>query len=169
MKAVLISIQPKWVKKIASGEKTIEVRKTKPNLQTPFKCYIYMTKAKPYWFEFVGGGKMRARNGMVIGEFVCDEITQFGNNFFLPSMLWIEKEACLSGVEICKYLGEKESGFAWHISDLKIYDKPKELGGFNHDTILHTRFNGYKEPITRPPQSWCYVEELKELQGETKL
>ena len=44
MKAVLISIQPKWVEKIANGEKTIEVRKTRPNLQTPFKCYIYCTK-----------------------------------------------------------------------------------------------------------------------------
>ena len=28
MKSVLISIQPKWVEKIARGEKTIEVRKT---------------------------------------------------------------------------------------------------------------------------------------------
>ena len=43
-KSVLISIQPKWVEKIASGEKTIEVRKTAPKLQTPFKCYIYCTK-----------------------------------------------------------------------------------------------------------------------------
>ena len=40
-KAVLISIRPKWCEKIASGEKTIEVRKTRPKLQTPFKCYIY--------------------------------------------------------------------------------------------------------------------------------
>jgi hypothetical protein len=40
MIAVLISIRPKWCEKIASGEKTIEVRKTKPKLLTPFKCYI---------------------------------------------------------------------------------------------------------------------------------
>ena len=46
MKSVLISIQPKWVEKIASGEKTIEVRKTRPKLETPFKCYIYQTKSK---------------------------------------------------------------------------------------------------------------------------
>ena len=37
-KAVLISIRPKWVEKIASGEKTIEVRKTRPTLATPFKA-----------------------------------------------------------------------------------------------------------------------------------
>lgn len=42
-KAVLISIRPKWVEKIVSGEKTIEVRKTRPKLDTPFKCYIYCT------------------------------------------------------------------------------------------------------------------------------
>lgn len=44
MKDVLISIQPKWVEKIASGEKTIEVRKTRPKIDTPFKVYIYATK-----------------------------------------------------------------------------------------------------------------------------
>ena len=43
MKAVLISLRPKWCEKIASGEKKIEVRKTRPKLQTPFKCYIYCT------------------------------------------------------------------------------------------------------------------------------
>ena len=43
-KAVMLSIRPKWVEKIASGEKTIEVRKTRPKLETPFKCYIYCTR-----------------------------------------------------------------------------------------------------------------------------
>ena len=40
-KAVLISIRPKWCEKIANGNKTIEVRKTRPKMDTPFKCYIY--------------------------------------------------------------------------------------------------------------------------------
>lgn len=47
-KAVMLSIRPKWCEKIASGEKTIEVRKTKPKLDTPFKCYIYETQG---WWE----------------------------------------------------------------------------------------------------------------------
>ena len=46
MKSIMISIQPKWVKKIVNGEKTIEVRKNKPNLARPFKCYIYCTQNK---------------------------------------------------------------------------------------------------------------------------
>ena len=47
-KAVMLSIRPKWCEKIASGEKTIEVRKTRPKLETPFKCYIYETQG---WVE----------------------------------------------------------------------------------------------------------------------
>lgn len=46
MKAVMISIHPKWVEKILNGQKTVEIRKSKskPKLQVPFKCYIYCTK-----------------------------------------------------------------------------------------------------------------------------
>lgn len=46
MKAVLISIRPKWCELIASGKKTIEVRKTRPKIETPVKCYIYCTVGK---------------------------------------------------------------------------------------------------------------------------
>lgn len=44
-KAIMLSIRQKWCGKIASGEKTIEVRKTRPKLDTPFKCYIYCTQS----------------------------------------------------------------------------------------------------------------------------
>lgn len=57
MKAVMLSIRPKWCERIISGEKTIEVRKTRPKLISQFKCYIY-----------------RSVQGGVIGEFVCDNI-----------------------------------------------------------------------------------------------
>lgn len=43
-KTVMLSIRPKWCEKIASGEKTIEVRKTRPKLDMPFRCYIYCTQ-----------------------------------------------------------------------------------------------------------------------------
>lgn len=56
-KAVLISIRPEWCEKIINGRKNIEVRKTRPKMDTPFKCYIY-----------------RSVQGGVIGEFVCDDI-----------------------------------------------------------------------------------------------
>lgn len=132
MKSIIISIQPKWCAKIESGAKTIEVRKTRPKIETPFKCYIYMTLAKPYCYEFAGDGMMKARNGKVIGEFVCNNIEKF----VVGSLACddVEKQACLSYKEICDYFyGENYDntvriGYGWHISELKIYDKPKELG-----------------------------------------
>lgn len=44
-KAVLISIRPKWCELIANGTKTVEVRKSRPKLETPIKCYIYCTQS----------------------------------------------------------------------------------------------------------------------------
>ena len=81
MKSVLISIQPKWVEKIASGEKTIEVRKTRPKLETPFKCYIYQTK-KFVTVDITDGANkyrpfLRQNQDKVIGEFVCDRIDEY--------------------------------------------------------------------------------------------
>ena len=84
--AVLISNKPKWCEKIARGEKTIEVRKTRPKLQTPFKVYIYQTK-KPVSVMISGTGKhiseydktycYNEKSGKVIGEFVCDRIDEY--------------------------------------------------------------------------------------------
>lgn len=75
MKAVLISIQPKWAEKIANGEKTIEVRKTEPKCEVPFKCYIYETKGETEtpWVDEDGHFIYKGR-GQVIGEFVCDKV-----------------------------------------------------------------------------------------------
>lgn len=89
MNAVLISIQPKWCGLIASEKKTIEVRKTKPKLDAPFKCYIYCTK--PHTknpneiLEIHSGGKIHKANGKVIGEFVCDLIANY------EAELWDDK------------------------------------------------------------------------------
>jgi predicted transcriptional regulator len=188
MKAVLISIQPKWVEKIASVEKTIEVRKTKPNLKTPFKCYIYETKAKQ--IERLDGCDITYYGrGKVIGEFVCDRIDRIGkrginNNFdycYLSLNEWgnddIEIEitdihkSCISKSELNAYGANSSCLYAWHINDLKIYDKPKELSEFRKpcdrflDCITCKRlvindFLSCDNKIARPPQSWCYVEEL---------
>lgn len=74
MKAVMLSIQPKWCEKIASGEKTVEVRKTRPKIETPFKCFIYETNwsDNTYWKN-----RHKGKLGKVIGEFVCDRIDEY--------------------------------------------------------------------------------------------
>lgn len=145
-KAVLLSIQPKWCELIASGKKTIEVRKTKPKLPTPFKCYIHQTKRT--WFYNIYS-QIADWQGKVIGEFMCDEIIPISVYYNNPNCHIALREfpyVCMTDREIMNYLGNGKKGYGWHISDLKIYDTPKELIEFG---------------LTRPPQSWCYVEKLE--------
>lgn len=146
MKAVLISIQPKWVEKIANGKKTIEVRKTAPSCEVPFKAYIYETKGatETPWADEDGHLIFKGR-GQVIGEFICD-------NAEWMSMRDCDK-ACMTLKEAVDYSKGKKL-YAWHISDLKIYDKPKELSEFFTPMGKRPSYM-----VERPPQSWCYVEE----------
>ena len=162
MKAVLISIQSKWVEKIARGEKTIEVRKSVPKLNRPFKCYIYETKGKQ--IEHVDGCDITYYgSGKVIGEFVCRGMMD-GGSHLLP------KQSCLIIDEILDYAKGKRV-YGWRIADLKIYDKPKELSHFTLACKFRKdicelccfyveAFGGCCRTLTRPPQSWCYVEEV---------
>lgn len=171
-KAIMLSIRPKWVEKIASGEKTIEVRKTKPKLDTPFKCYIYCTLPKYPHEDFIATDYPRPQfygGGKVIGEFTCDRIYELAPLNHAPDD--VEKQACLTREEIVNYL--KGTGYGWHISDLLIYDQPRELSEFQRATdpcdSCHAEYTwectGCKKlsgDIKRPPQSWCYVEAIKD-------
>ena len=196
MKSVLISIRPKWCELIASGEKTIEVRKTAPKIETPFKCYIYCTKDvkdsdrlcvlnKQRRAEYEGLLAVCAYleecpenhsigNGKVIGEFVCDKIIdivpiQDGGGYVMYG--GAIDDTCFSDKKLNDYLNGN-GGYGWHISDLKIYEKPKELREFETLAISRDWERGinpfiikrrWYKPATRPPQSWCYVEELNEI------
>ena len=179
MKSVLISIQPKWCELIASGKKTVEIRKTKPKTYTPFKVYIYCTKSRKSYESFAVSGKPYECGGKVIGEFVCDAIEHYTSNctvfesVLLPSPSELE-EMCLTLDEFNTYGTRGKLLYGWHISDLVIYDKPKELSEFwSVDKCLYASEDGctYKfhcfrsgqtkrcgSTLTRPPQSWCYVE-----------
>ena len=135
MDAVMISIRPEWCAKIANGEKTIEVRKTKPKLETPFKCYIYCTLAgsNKLFKETLGGDiakwnreKWADRKGNVIGEFVCDAII-VDKTFGHDPMLYTA--ACMEATDVAAYCVNSEM-YGWHISDLVIYDKPKSISEF---------------------------------------
>ena len=174
-KAVLISIRPRWVEKIASGEKTIEVRKTRPNLPTPFKAYIYCSQGND-------ARRLRGSWGKVIGEFTCDRIYKIDKDstdfLFKAGGLSVYKQAAeekcglrvaMTDDELHGYLGHCQ-GYGWHISDLLIYAQLRELSEFRRATdpcdscrAEYTwECTGCKKlsgDIKRPPQSWCYVEE----------
>ena len=218
MKSVLMSIQPKWCELIASGKKTVEVRKTRPKLETPFNVYIYCTQTKTMGdfilcksvenVKLFGFNTAKGVNkgfaekediqlkGKVIGEFVCDCIANYeaelwddeaferiqeffepddfaeygeyeyktiadnGDDFWKENMLC--QASCLTIEELRKYVGCGIATFyGWQISDLVIYEKPKELSEFRSYNVRTYLENGYPMPtheIKRPPQSWCYVE-----------
>lgn len=191
MKAVLISIRPKWCEKIVNGEKTIEVRKTRPKLETPFKCYIYCTKdaKKQFWtgpkYSYTDDHSHNAfdkcGNGKVIGEFVCDWIYQYSSADHLYgvdiSHEDMARQSCLTRKQIEAYelKNAPEEGysyigvFGWHISGLKVYDKPRELSRFvkpydakecPKPTVIECG-DCTKCYLKRAPQSWCYVEEVE--------
>lgn len=140
MKSVLISIQPQWCELIAGGKKTVEVRKTKPNIETPFKCYIYQTKLK-WMFNLLRknglsdlANKLLFGKGKVIGEFVCDGIDEYRYGVYDGEFCYhiptVEGEkTCLEYPEAEEY-GNGKPLYFWHISDLVIYNKPKELSEF---------------------------------------
>lgn len=165
-KAVVLSVRPKWCEKIASGEKTIEVRKTRPKLQTPFKCYIYRTKGTVPHIINDKWGKMEV-GGTVIGEFTCDRIYELetkahGGSYYVkgedqPTTNDVARQSCLTLKDMHEYLKSKV-GYGWHISDLLIYDALRELSEFTG--LRDTRFGAAPYDIKRAPQSWCYVEEV---------
>ncbi len=176
-----MSIRPQWCEKIFNGSKTIEVRKSRPSIPTPFKVYVYQTKrrGKSIVSEVLnsvyGGGK-------VIGSFVCNKIEKIEFIAQCSSILaerWtfnrIAKQACLTPPEMSVYLSGN-NGYGWHITEPKLFDKPRAITEFaifgkcadecsEYDfcarEIAEDRMTCkyFKRTfLTRPPQSWCYVE-----------
>lgn len=201
MKSGMLSIKPKWCELIASGRKTIEVRKTRPKLEAPFKCYIYCTKAgqrliaiirdgdenygeiyhgKPVFIKTEKGSvcDMYGKRQKVIGEFVCDYILEITPDTYGHHEYFISDDdlnaSCLTTNDLWEY-GSGETLYGWHISALVIYDVPRELENFwkagkcQYVTENGCTYSGHcfrtgqtnrcGEPLARPPQSWCYVEE----------
>ena len=163
MKAVLISIRPEWCEKIASGEKTMEVRKTRPKLEPPFKVYIYQTKHREHTGPTYSDGK-------VIGEFVCDAIM---SHCEMANADMAEYQGRIKREKLFEYANGREL-FGWHISDLEIYEKPRPLSDFKPPCdgfdkrcqvscakiTTDGKSRCTRRQFTRPPQSWCYVEEV---------
>lgn len=162
MKEILMSIQPKWCELIASGKKTREVRKTAPK-DTPFKVFIYQTKKRWIYKLLPFLEKWQTK---VIGEFVCDKVDTYEANdrgwYIYP-----QDEVYMWTDEIAGY-GKGKPLKGLHISDLKIYDKPRELGEFKKIKCTNKRGSCSDckikpdciKYLTRPPQSWCYVEDM---------
>lgn len=211
MKAILISIKPKYVAKILNGEKTIEIRKTCPEIFKHLKSYegasldvyIYCTKEEELFYNvltqkwYVAKNRKnvkRLSNGVVKAKFTLNKVEEVGysprtlfdsDSYYLgnptrnmlSSLLGnpLYEKSCLSKYELHRYLKGKK-GYAWHISDLEIFDKPKELSEFKPyvkgkcmTSKCHFQKNYMCEVecnlgLTRSPQSWQFIE----VRGEQK-
>ena len=189
---VLISIKPEWVDLIASGEKTIEVRKNFPNLRTPFKVYIYCTKGSSpkdqLWFAENGeDGKYVGdylANGNVIGEFMCNEIIEWTRDDYGTNCYDISDDdfeaTCITLMDDFWEYGKGKSLYGWRISDLKLYDRPIAVTKFKQTKVIRSYHKNKSRNIihidvdwlhrskrlevkylTRAPQSWCYVDNMR--------
>ena len=190
-KSVLLSIRPEWCVKILNGEKTVEIRKNRPKLKPPFRCYIYCTKApqqlitifkdgeetmdgeihhgKPVFVKFdkLLPDSVRGKTQMIIGEFICDDIRRIGPEYCIvkEDIETAIAGSCLSIKQVKEYAGwdigmnyaDMKDLYGWHISGLKIYDKPRKLQSFTG--LQETRFGMMPVEINHPPQSWRYIQE----------
>lgn len=166
-KAVLISIRPKWCELIANDKKTIEVRKSRPKIATPFRCYIYCTKDRHLTFY---RGKQHCYaddhtqnafdipcNGAIIGEFVCDSIDTYDDDTIFSFRhedyaRWNDFDldrACIHPEDFQNY-SDGEWLYGWHISGLKIYDKPLNLSEFCVQDEAAIRACGYRFRAGQP-------------------
>lgn len=191
--SIMQSIKPFHCGNIAAGKKTIEVRKTRPKLKPPFKVYIYQTWHKGVYDILP---ELLKNQRKVIGEYICDDIVELEYDEFEECYMFkncycgytldeILSASCLSYDAFCKY-GNRKPIYLWHITNLKIYDEPKELSEFyticNKDDLDQCGDCKYiesygasfpcedggdwwcsvdnKKPLTRPFQSWGYVYEI---------
>ena len=155
-KAILLSIQPRWVAAIRDGEKTAELRRVRPRLDVPFKVYMYQTRnTKLTMWTREGEKRTEYKDmGKVVGEFICNNIQRFdmdsvglfladleGKPYVADDSAW---KLALTDEEIRGYCHGKRP-WGWHISSLKFYDEPKELSELG---------------VECAPQSFVYVEEI---------
>lgn len=189
MITILLSVRPEWVAKIHNGEKLAEIRGTIPKKammkNEPIRVCIYCTKdtkrilagtplVEKSWKcwnrnEWSAQEKKDcgygAYNGKVVSEFILNMTECFTTDYRknAEQTARICKLSCVSFDEMADYEVGKPCLFAWHISHLHIYDKPKELHEFGN---YETRYSKARKsqitgwfPLRRPPQSYCYVEE----------
>lgn len=166
-KAILISIKPEWVFKILNGDKTIEIRKTLPKCDLPIDVYIYCTKTKTELYgtdkgfvltDFGIGSYFKNKklcNGKVVAKFTLNKVETIWKTKTEENPKHLLKNSCLSFEELSNYLNGNV-GYAWHIDNLEIFDKPKDLNAFSSSLYWSDPFLNHG--LRKAPQSWCYIE-----------
>lgn len=178
MKAVYRSIKPYWLYLILIGKKTVEIGKTFPKSNDWNKeVFLHCSKDMESFKRIPEKDRewMRKYLGKVACRFVCDSFSSFKAMGEVQAIYNKFKNTRVSDDEIIEYANGKRL-YYWHISDLVIYDKPRELsefytlkkcnacnGGYESTACIYDENCKVPVPLKRPPQSWAYVEsEVKE-------
>ena len=172
MRAIMISIKPEWVAKILNGEKTIEVRKSMPKCDLPIDVYVYCTKDNELlcqidneWntIKVFRGTKLKSIfNGKVVAKFTLNKVERFewdscgrdNDGYWLDNGERFNlKPTCLTYEQLFAYI-KSGVGYAWHIDDLVIFDRPRELSNFlrvvgiyNGEEITQEEYDLLKEVL----------------------
>lgn len=168
-KEVLTSVNKEHLDNILDGRKTVEWRKKPLPLG---KHYGYETKNKCGCGKVTGEFEVVENIKVDLFDIVCNDEKD------------LIKKGCVDWGFLNKYAGlERSYLYANVIENAKRYDKPKELSEFylqceeygktgtvdipkkckkcryqyTWNLASKCRIDGLK-PITKPPQSWCYVE-----------
>lgn len=161
---VIFSIKPEWVYKILLQQKLWEVRKTKPQLQLPFSCYIYCTKDNKFdisWgpFGVTPDNDGDPIKGTVCASFLCDDIytiTWDDYNHCYDIDDDTLKETCLTQQQLYDY-GKGKTLYAFHIKCLTEFVPGYCIDDFYQSTMGDGKSYFEVKNLTRPPQSWGYV------------
>lgn len=182
----MMSIQPKWCDLILRLIKSKELRTRIFNCELPVKVIMYETLGlceTPTLVDEDGHISYKGR-GKVVGEFICDKVDKFiyknggyliDNN--IEYSVKVRKQSCVSDYDFRRYAKEK-TVHALNITDVKQYDRPKELGEFR--TACKRYHNGWSgcdeycgiaengqcidgfKPITHAFKSWRYCQDPEE-------
>lgn len=176
MKAILMSIKPKYVAAILNGSKTIEIRKSIPKCDLPIDVYIYCCKQRKN--EIGCHINYEKVDGKVVAKFTLKTLWKYENKNLVAykGANRMERYAYedlqifgrVSQEELDKYVKDKPF-YIWHIDNLVPFDEPKELREFSSKIektcICFNQFvaeGTRKVPLTRAPQSWCYCNQIQE-------
>lgn len=169
--AILLSIKPYNCELIFENKKLIEIKKAKPKIKPPFKCYIYCTAGDYPFFRIVNlesteSYHITSYNKKIIGEFICDKILEIKSDYNDYHFYDISDDN-LSNSYMDQYdlylYGKGKTLYGWHISDLIVYDNPKELDEFSKAIECYrgkqkSDYVGCWDcEVAQPPKQWIYV------------
>jgi len=128
--AILLSVQPRYAKKIFEGKKKVELRRIRPNVQHGDLVIIYASSPVM----------------AVSGSFSVDHVMMKR-----PKELWpfVEHKACVSREEFDRYYRGSRLGVAIFFSDARTVDKPLRLEEIREIW-----------PDFRPPQGYRYLASM---------